>query len=49
MNFRDMSKDDLDYYNKIRPRDDDLDWVLKSLAILAAVVLVTGLLAVFVW
>lgn len=35
MNFLDMSKDDLDYYNKIRKRDDDLNWLIKNLAIFA--------------
>lgn len=45
MNFRDMTRDDISYYNSIRKRDDGLDWVLKNLAITAGVIVT----AMFVW
>lgn len=45
MNFRDMTRDDISYYNSIRKRDDGLDLVLKTLAITAVVMVI----AMFVW
>lgn len=40
MNFRDMTREDISYYNSIRKRDDGLDWVLKNLAITAGVIVI---------
>ena len=48
MNFLDMSKDDLSYYNQIRRRDDDLSWLLKNLAILTVAVVIAALIVEFV-
>lgn len=45
MNFRDMTREDISYYNSIRKRDDGLDWVLENLAITAVVIVI----AMFVW
>lgn len=41
MNFRDMTKDEKDYYEHIRVRDDDLDMLVGILGVIAA--------AVFIW
>lgn len=48
MNFLDMSRDDLSYYNQIRRRDDDLSWLLKNLAILTVAVVIAALIVGFV-
>lgn len=48
MNFLDMSRDDLSYYNQIRRRDDDLSWLLKNLAILTVAVVIAALIVEFV-
>lgn len=40
MNFRDMTRDEISYYNRIRKRDDGLDWVLRNLTIAAGIVIV---------
>ncbi len=45
MNFRDMTHEDISYYNSIRKRDDDLDWILRNLAITAGVIVI----AMLVW
>ena len=45
MNFRDMTRDDISYYNSIRKRDDSLDWILKTLAITAGITVI----AMLVW
>lgn len=45
MNFRDMTREDISYYNSIRKRDDGLDRVLINLAIAAGVIVI----ATFVW
>lgn len=47
MNFLDMSKDDLDYYNKIRKRDDSLNWLIKNLAIFTVAVVVIAIMMGF--
>ena len=45
MNFRDMTREDISYYNSIRKRDDGLDQILKTLAITAGITVI----AMFVW
>lgn len=47
MNFLDMSKDDLDYYNKIRKRDDSLNWLIKNLVIFTVAVAVIAIMMGF--
>ena len=47
MNFRDMTKDEKDYYEHIRVRDDDLDVLIAILGGIAAVVFIGLLMAVF--
>ena len=47
MNFRDMTRDEKDYYNHIRVRDDDLDVLLAILGIIAAAVIIGLLIAIF--
>ena len=44
MNFRDMTREDISYYNSIRKRDDGLDWVLKNLAITAVVIVIATII-----
>jgi hypothetical protein len=44
MNFRDMTREDISYYNSIRKRDDGLDWVLKNLAITAGVIVIATII-----
>ena len=45
MNFRDMTREDISYYNSIRKRDDGLDRALKTLAIPAGITVI----AMLVW
>lgn len=47
MNFRDMTKDEKDYYKHIRVRDDDLDVLIAILGGIAAVVFIGLLMVVF--
>lgn len=47
MNFKDMTKDEKDYYEHIRVRDDDLDVLIAILGGIAAVVLIWLLMTVF--
>lgn len=47
MNFRDMTKDEKDYYEHIRVRDDDLDVLIAILGVIAAAVLIGLLIAIF--
>lgn len=42
MNFRDMTRDDIEYYNRIRKPGSSLDLALKDLAV-AAFVIATAL------
>ena len=44
MNFRDMTSEEISYYNSIRKRDDGLDWVLKNLAITAGVIVIATII-----
>ena len=49
MNYLDMSKSDIDYYNHFAKKvdgDSDLDWVLKNLAIVTVVFVIVTLMAV---
>lgn len=47
MNFLDMTKDDIRYYNRIKMPESDLDWVLKNLAIFTAVVVIATLIMIW--
>lgn len=46
MNFRDFSKDDKQYYDKIKWRDDDIDWVLRNLALFTVVFVIATLIII---
>ena len=47
MNFRDMSADDISYYNSIKKDDDTMWHILRTLLVIALVVSVTALVVLF--
>jgi hypothetical protein len=49
MNFRDMSRDDEEYYNRMCRCSDSMDMVLKVLSIAAGAISIATFMALFVW
>ena len=47
MNFKDMTREERALYEKIKQHDDTLDWLVRNLAILATITLITSLIVLF--
>lgn len=47
MNFADMTPEERAYYEKIKKRNDSMNWALKNLAIVAGLVLIATLIMLF--
>lgn len=47
MNFRDMTKEELYYYNKIRKRNDEVNHLIKCLAIFTVAFTATTIVVLF--
>lgn len=47
MNFRDMTADERAYYERIKQRDDTLDWLVRNLAVVATITLIVALIVLF--
>lgn len=47
MNFRDMTKEELYYYNKIRKRNDEVNHLIKWLAIFTVAFTATTIVVLF--
>ena len=47
MNFIDMTRADVQYYNRIKTPESSLDWVLKNLAIFTVVAVIATLITIW--
>lgn len=47
MNFRDMTPEERAYYEKIKAHDDSMNWLLRNLAILTALITIATLIILF--
>ena len=47
MNFRDMTAEEKAYYEKIKQREDTIDYVLRVLTVVAAATLIATIIMLF--
>lgn len=47
MNHKDMTAEERAIYEKLKQREDTLDWLVRNLAILATITLITALIVLF--